>query len=154
MMASLRPMRRSGLDSRCFTIDGRPPQPMTFGTSMEAYQYDCANPEFEELARVISDLFPEQTQFIQRAAEDGTPTLAIHWVAMRFGATARRIVMTVQIAPAALARYRALPARLRGRSFAVLRAYVEASIGSLEEQYANGEAVPREVTVDLGDEFA
>ena len=43
----------------------------------EAYQYDCANPEFEELARVISDLFPEQTQFIQRAAEDGTPTLAI-----------------------------------------------------------------------------
>jgi hypothetical protein len=62
--------------------------------------------------------------------------------------------MTVEITPAALARYRALPARLRGRSFAVLRAYVEASIGSLEEQYANGEAVPREVTVDLGDEFA
>jgi hypothetical protein len=58
------------------------------------------------------------------------------------------------IAPTALARYRALPARLRGRSFAVLRAYVEASIGSLEEQYANGEAVPRDVTVDLGDEFA
>lgn len=82
----------------------------------EAYQYDCANPEFEELARVISDLFPEQTQFIQRAGEDGTPTLAIHWVAMRFGATARRIVMTVVIAPTALARYRALPARLRGRS--------------------------------------
>ncbi|CAB3700051.1 DUF3022 domain-containing protein [Paraburkholderia rhynchosiae] len=121
---------------------------------MEAYQYDCANPEFEEFARVISDLFPEQTQFIQRAAEDGTPTLTIHWVAMRFGAAARRILMTVEIAPTALARYRALPARSRGRSFAVLRAYVEASIGSLEEQYANGEAVPREVTVDLGDEFA
>ncbi|CAE6685713.1 hypothetical protein R69927_06069 [Paraburkholderia domus] len=121
----------------------------------EVYQYDCANPEFEELARVISDLFPEQTQFIQRAGEDGTPpNLAIHWVAMRFGAAARRIVMTVVIAPTALARYQALPARLRGRSFAVLRAYVEASIGSLEEQYANGEAVPRDVTVDLGDEFA
>jgi hypothetical protein len=120
----------------------------------EAYQYDCANPEFEELARVISDLFPEQTQFSQRAGEDGTPTLAIHWVAMRFGAAARRIVMTVVIAPTALARYRALPARLRGRSFAVLRAYVEASIGSLEEQYANGEVVARDVTVDLGDEFA
>jgi hypothetical protein len=121
---------------------------------MEAYQYDCANLEFEELARVISDLFPEQTQFIQQASDDGTPALAIHWVAMRFGATARRIVMTVVIAPTAWARYRALPARLRGRSFAVLRAYVEASLGSLEEQYANGEAVPREVTVDLGDEFA
>ncbi len=61
---------------------------------MEAYQYDCASPDFEELARVISDLFPEQTQFIQRAADDGTPTLVIHWVAMRFGAAARRITMT------------------------------------------------------------
>jgi hypothetical protein len=121
---------------------------------MEAYQYDCASPDFEELARVISDLFPEQTQFIQSAAQDGTPTLTVHWVAMRFGSTARRIVMTVAITAAALARYRALPARLRGRSFAVLRAYVEASLGSLEEQYANGEAVPREVTVELGDEFA
>ncbi|MFP3569386.1 DUF3022 domain-containing protein [Paraburkholderia sp. SIMBA_030] len=121
---------------------------------MEAYQYDCANPEFEELARVISDLFPEQTQFVQRPADEGMPTLAIHWVAMRFGARARRIVMNVVIAPAAWARYRALPAWLRGRSFAVLRAYVEASIGSLEEQYANGETVPRDVTVELGDEFA
>ncbi|MFP3185566.1 MAG: DUF3022 domain-containing protein, partial [Paraburkholderia sp.] len=51
---------------------------------MEAYQYDCASPDVEELARVISDLFPEQTQFIERPAEDGTPTLAVHWVAMRF----------------------------------------------------------------------
>ncbi|MDE1184191.1 DUF3022 domain-containing protein [Paraburkholderia sp.] len=120
----------------------------------EAYQYDCASPDFEELARVISDLLPEQTQFIERPAEDGTPTLTIHWVAMRFGATAKRIVMHVVITPAALARYRALPPRLRGRSFAVLRAYVEASIGSLEEQHAEGQPVPRDVTVDLGDEFA
>lgn len=120
----------------------------------EAYQYDCADPQFEELARVISDLFPEQTQFIQRPVDDGPPTLAIHWVAMRFGATARRIVMSVVVTPAAFARYRALPPRMRGRSFAVLRAFVEASIGSLEEQYANGETVPRDVTVDLGDEFA
>ena len=78
---------------------------------MEAYQYDCASPDFEELARVISDLFPEQTQFIQRAAEDGTPTLAVHWVAMRFGAAARRITVTVVMTPAVLARYRAMPAR-------------------------------------------
>src|SRR3569833_1907669 len=115
---------------------------------MEAYQYDCANPEFEELARVISDLFPEQTQLIQRPAEDGTPTLAIHWVAMRFGAAAQRIELTVEIAPAALSRYRALPTRFWCRSFAELRSYLVASIGSLEEQYANAEAVPREVTVD------
>ncbi|CAH2800686.1 MAG: FIG00454328: hypothetical protein [uncultured Paraburkholderia sp.] len=122
---------------------------------MEAYQYDCADPAFEELARVISDLFPEQTQFIQRAPEEGAvPVLAIHWVAMRFGAAARRILMNVEISREAWARYRAMPPRLHGRSFAVLRAYVEASIGSLEEQYANGEVVPKDVTVDLGDEFA
>ncbi|CAG4887086.1 DUF3022 domain-containing protein [Paraburkholderia gardini] len=121
---------------------------------MELYQYDCASPDFEQLARVISDLFPEQTQFIERPADDGTPVLTVQWVAMRFGSTARRITLSVMIAPAALARFRATPARLRDRGFAVLRAYVEATLGSLEEMYANGEAVPREITVDLGDEFA
>jgi Protein of unknown function (DUF3022) len=103
---------------------------------------------------VISDLFPEQTHFAERPAADGTPTLVVQWVAMRFGATARRITLEIAFTPAALARYRAMPVRLQGRSFAVLRAYVEATIGSLEEQYANGEAVPREVTLELGDEFA
>jgi hypothetical protein len=80
--------------------------------------------------------------------------LTVQWVAMRFGATARRITMSIVVAPPALARYRAMPARARARSFAVLRAYVEAALGSLEEQYANGEAVPREVTIELADEFA
>jgi hypothetical protein len=47
-----------------------------------------------------------------------------------------------------------MPPRLRGRSFAVLRAYVEATLGSLEEEYAEGKTVPREVSVELGDEFA
>ncbi|SEI91819.1 DUF3022 domain-containing protein [Paraburkholderia diazotrophica] len=121
---------------------------------MEAYQYECVNAEIEELARVISDLFPEQTQFIERPDDNGVPQIVVHWVAMRFGSTARRMELTVAIAPAALARYRAMPPRLRGRSFAVLRAYVEATLGSLEEEYAADKTVPREVTVELGDEFA
>lgn len=121
---------------------------------MEGYQYECASPEFEELARVITDLFPEQTRFVEHSADDGTPQLTVHWVAMRFGATARRIALTIAITPGALARYRALPPRLRGRSYAVLRAYVEAELGSLEERYAKGETVPREVTVAPGDDFA
>ena len=66
---------------------------------MEAYQYECANAEMEELARVISDLFPEQTQFIERPDENGVPQIVVHWVAMRFGATARRMELTVAIAP-------------------------------------------------------
>jgi len=121
---------------------------------MEAYQYECASADFEELARVISDLFPEQTRFAEQPADDGTPSLSVQGVAMRFGAAARRITMEVRFVPAALARYRAMPPRARGRSFAVLRAYVEATLGSLEEQHAKGEAVPREVTIELGDEFA
>jgi hypothetical protein len=121
---------------------------------MESYLYECASPDFEELARVIADLFPEQTRFAEQAADDGTPQLTVHWVAMRFGAAARRMTMTIAITPAALARYRALPPRLRGRSFAVLRAYVEMTLGSLEEQHAKGESVPREVEIALDDEFA
>ncbi|BCF97040.1 hypothetical protein PPGU19_016090 [Paraburkholderia sp. PGU19] len=80
---------------------------------MEAYQFECANAEIEELARVISDLFPEQTQFIERAGENGVPQIVVHWVAMRFGSTAKRMELTVAIAPAALARYRAMPPRAR-----------------------------------------
>lgn len=121
---------------------------------MESYLYECASPDFEELARVIADLFPEQTRFAEQAADDGTPQLTVHWVAMRFGAAARRMTMTLSFAAAALARYRALPPRLRGRSFAVLRAYVEMTLGSLEEQHAKGESVPREVEIALDDEFA
>ena len=121
---------------------------------MEAYLFECASPDFEELARVIADLFPEQTRFAEQLAENGVPQLSVQWVAMRFGAAARRMTLTVAIAPAALARYRAMPPRLRGRSFAVLRAYVEAAIGSLEEQHAKGEAVPRELTVELDEAFA
>jgi len=121
---------------------------------MEAYRYECANAQLETLARVISDLFPEQTLFSDRPAQDGTPELTIQWVAMRFGSTARRMTLTVGFAASAYARYAALPARAQARSFAVLRAYVEAALGSLEEQYANGDAVPREVGIELGDEFA
>jgi Protein of unknown function (DUF3022) len=122
---------------------------------MEAYQYECASADIEELARVISDLFPDQTRFVEPPADEGgTPVLTVQWVAMRFGATARRITMGIVVAPPVLARYRAMPVRARARSFAVLRAFVEAALGSLEEQYANGETVPREVTVELGDEFA
>lgn len=121
---------------------------------MEAYLFECASPEFTELARVIADVFPEQTRFAEEPDEAGVPQLVVHWVAMRFGAKARRMVLTVAIAPAALARFRALPARLRGRSFAVLRAYVEATIESLEERYAKDEEVEREVTISLDEEFA
>lgn len=121
---------------------------------MEPYRFECQSADVETLARVVSDLFPEQTVFAERTGEAGTPELSIQWVAMRFGATARRMTLVVDFPAPVFARYRALPPRLRARSYAVLRAYVEAALGSLEEQYAAGEAVPREVRIEPGDEFA
>ncbi|RAE01108.1 hypothetical protein DN583_30840, partial [Burkholderia multivorans] len=32
---------------------------------MDDYQIDCASAEFDALARVICDLFPEQTRFVE-----------------------------------------------------------------------------------------
>jgi hypothetical protein len=121
---------------------------------MDDYQYDCPSADIDMLAHVICDLFPEQTQFAERQDDEGRTSLVIHYVAMRFGARARRITIDVRFDPAALARYRAMPPPMHARSYAVLRAYVEATLGSLEEQYANGEAVPREVELDMGEDFA
>jgi len=121
---------------------------------MENYLFECSDPDGEALARAIADLFPEQTRFTCQITDAGALQLDVHWVAMRFEATARRMTMTFAIAPIALARYRALPARLRTRSFAVLRAYAEAALGSLEEQYAKGEHIEREIVIDPGEEFA
>ncbi|MGG1943555.1 DUF3022 domain-containing protein [Trinickia sp. NRRL B-1857] len=121
---------------------------------MELYRFECPSPDVEALAQAASDLFPEQTVFVERAGENGIPCLDVQWVAMRFGSTARRMTLTVEFAAPAFARYRASPPRARARSYAVLRAYVEAALGSLEEQYAAGQTVPREVTIELGDEFA
>ncbi|KNH07097.1 hypothetical protein BRCH_01080 [Candidatus Burkholderia brachyanthoides] len=121
---------------------------------MDEYQYDCPSQDIDMLAHVICDLFPDQTRFVERKDEEGRTSLMVHYVAMRMGTTARRIAIEIRFAPDALARYRAMPARLHARSYAVLRAYVEATLGSLEEMHANGETVPREIEIDVGDDFA
>jgi hypothetical protein len=121
---------------------------------MDDYQYECPSADIDTLAHVISDLFPEQTRFAERLDDEGRTLLSIHYLAMRFGPTARRITIDVRFARDALARYRALPPRLHARSYAVLRAYVEATLGSLEEMHAEGETVPREMEIEMGDDFA
>ena len=121
---------------------------------MDDYQFDCPSADIDVLAHVVSDLFPEQTQFAERIGEDGRTSLVIHYVAMRFGSAAQRIAIDIRFDTAALARYRALPAAQHARSYAVLRAYVEATLGSLEEMYANGETVPRTVDIDMAEDFA
>ncbi|WP_179404594.1 DUF3022 domain-containing protein [Burkholderia guangdongensis] len=120
---------------------------------MEEYEYACPSAEFDALARVISDLFPEQTRFVE-ATDDAGRFLSVQWLAMRFGSTPKRMTLDVRIAPAAFARYVAMRPALRARSHAVLHAYVEAMLGSLEERHASGEAVSRDAEIALGDEFA
>jgi hypothetical protein len=120
---------------------------------MEEYEYACPSAEFDTLARVICELFPEQTRFVE-ASGDGGRFLSVQWLAMRFGSTPKRMTLDVRIAPAALARYLAMRPVQRARSHAVLHAYVEAMLGSLEERHASGEAVPREAEIALDEEFA
>jgi hypothetical protein len=47
-----------------------------------------------------------------------------------------------------------MPVRMHARGYAVLRAYVEAELGALEEAYANKETVPRSVEIEMGEDFA
>ncbi len=121
---------------------------------MDDYQYDCPSADIDTLAHVICDLFPEQTRFAERKNEEGRTILSIHYIAMRFGPTARRITIDVRFTPDVLGRYRALPPRLHARSYAVLRAYVETTLGSLEEMHAERQSVPREMEIEMGDDFA
>ncbi|KVP01215.1 hypothetical protein WJ83_14780 [Burkholderia ubonensis] len=120
---------------------------------MEDYLIECDSAEFAALARVICELFPEQTRFVESRDERGR-FLSVHWLAMRFGATPKRMTLDLRIAPAALARYLAMRPMQRARSHAVLHAYVEAMLGSLEERHAAGEAVSRDAEIALDDEFA
>jgi len=119
---------------------------------MESYRYECTSANFDMLARAISDLFPEQTRFIEEVGD--TPSLSVQWVAMRFGPSATRMTLQISFAPDALTRYAAMPPLARSRSVMVLRAYIEAALGSLEERYANGEIPPRVIALELSDEFA
>ncbi|WP_323118669.1 DUF3022 domain-containing protein [Burkholderia alba] len=120
---------------------------------MDDYHYECASAEFGDLAHVICDLFPEQTRFAERSDDTGR-FLSVQWLGMRFGAAPRRMTLDVRIAPAALQRYLALKPMQRARSHAVLRAYVEALLGSFEERHADGQTVPREAELALDEEFA
>lgn len=121
---------------------------------MDDYQYECASPEAAEMARVIADLFPEQTRFVERSDAPAAHVLDVHWLGARFSSTPRRMLLEIRFAAPAWARYQALKPAARARSHAVLRVYVEAWLGSVEERHANGESVPREAKIELDQEFA
>jgi hypothetical protein len=74
---------------------------------MDDYLIECQSAEFDALARVICELFPEQTRFTESSDERGR-FLSVQWLAMRFGSTPKRMTLDIRIVPAALARYLAL----------------------------------------------
>jgi hypothetical protein len=127
--------------------------PIPSALTMEDYQYECTSPEADELARVIADLFPEQTRFVERI-DAGTHWLAVHWMGLRFSAAPRRMSLDIRLPAPVWSRYAALAPLARARSHAVLRAYVEAWIGSIEERHASGEAVERDNELELDETFA
>ena len=84
---------------------------------MDDYLIECQSAEFDALARVICDLFPEQTRFASSDARGRF--LSVQWLAMRFGSAPKRMTLDIRIVPAALARFCA-QADAAARSHAVL----------------------------------
>jgi Protein of unknown function (DUF3022). len=119
---------------------------------MDDYLIECQSAEFDALARVICDLFPEQTRFAESSDARGR-FLSVQWLAMRFGSTPKRMTLDIRIVPAALARYLALKPMQRARSHAVLHEYTEAMLGSLEERHEGGEAVERDAELVLDEDL-
>ena len=59
-------------DRATFKLRNAPRSPM------DDYQYECASPEAAEMARVIADLFPEQTLFVERSDAPAAHVLDVH----------------------------------------------------------------------------
>ncbi|WP_237576840.1 DUF3022 domain-containing protein [Mycetohabitans sp. B8] len=112
------------------------------------------DPLRERLARVISDLLPETAYFTDTQAEGGHPALRIDWTISPFSRRHSKVTLDVVFVDSSLARYAAAPPNERARAEAVLRAYVEAVIGSMEEQYALGKEIEPVSAIKLGREFA
>lgn len=112
------------------------------------------DPLCEHLARVVSDLLPETAHFTDRRTESGHPVLCIDWMISSFSRRHARVAVNVVFVDSSLARYAAAPLRERARAEAVLRAYLEAVIGSMEEQYALGKDIKPVSEIELGREFA
>ncbi|PPB82888.1 MULTISPECIES: DUF3022 domain-containing protein [Mycetohabitans] len=112
------------------------------------------DPLREHLARVISDLLPETAHFTDTQTEGGHPALRIDWTVSPFSRRHSKVTLDVVFVDSSLARYAAAPLNERARAEAVLRAYVEAVIGSMEEQYALGKETEPVSEVELGREFA
>ena len=82
---------------------------------MDDYLIECQSAEFDALARVICDLFPEQTRFAESSDARGR-FLSVQWLAMRFGSAPKRMTLDIRIVPAALARYLQRSSRCSGRA--------------------------------------
>jgi hypothetical protein len=112
------------------------------------------DPLREHLARIVSDLLPETAHFTDTQTEAGHPVLRIDWTVSPFSRRHSKVMLDVVFVDSSLARYAAAPPNERARAEAVLRAYLEAVIGSMEEQYALGKEIEPVSEVELGREFA
>jgi hypothetical protein len=112
------------------------------------------DPMLASLARIVSDLLPETAHFTDTRAESGDPALHIDWTISPFSRRQSKVAVDIVFVDSSLARYTGAPPKEQARAEAVLRAYLEAVIGSMEEQYALGKEVEPLAVVELGREFA
>lgn len=112
------------------------------------------DPTLECLARIVNDLLPETTRFTDTRTESGAPALRIDWTISPFSRRQAKVALELVFADGSLARYAASPSKEQARAEAILRAYVEAVIGSMEERYADGDDVEPVTIVELGRVFA
>lgn len=123
-------------------------------SSMSPPPFLFDNPTLERLARVVSDLLPETAHFTDACAEAGDPALHIDWTISPFSRRQSKVAVDIVFVDSSLARYASVSPKEQARAEAVLRAYLEAVIGSMEEQYALGKAIEPLSVLELGREFA
>jgi Protein of unknown function (DUF3022) len=112
------------------------------------------DPVRERLARIVSDLLPETAHFADLCVESGDPALHIDWTISPFSRRQSKVAVDIVFIDSSLIRYAGALPKEQARAEAVLRAYLEAVIGSMEEQYALGKAIEPLAVVELGREFA
>jgi hypothetical protein len=120
---------------------------------MERYIFQCELPGMAELARAASDLLPEGTRF-RDGRDDAGPYLEIHSTAHAMGRKSLAWTVCVRFPENRLERYAQLPPFERGRAQAILHAHLEALLQSLDQRFAQREALADQFTLEMPADFA
>jgi hypothetical protein len=120
---------------------------------MERYIFRCEQPRMEELARAVSDLFPEGAQFCD-GQDDAGPYLDIRCKVHAMGRKSFAWTVNVRFPENRFERYAKMPAFERARGQAVMHAHLDALLQSLDERFAKREAMADTFALEAPADFA